>query len=48
MEIQTECRTDKAEEWAKKMDEIMIKASKVVLPTVGMSVDCQVSDHWTK
>ena len=47
-EIQTECREDVADTWAKIMSRVMIEATKYSLPTVGMKVDCTVSDYWSK
>lgn len=47
-EIQTECREDVAEEWCKKLEEIMINAAKIVIKTVPIKADCGIHDYWKK
>lgn len=47
-EIQTECRADKAEEWKIKLQELMIEAARVILKTVPIEAEVQISDHWKK
>jgi len=47
-EIQTEALEYLAEEWAKKMSELMVKAAQHVLKIIPMSVDCSVADYWSK
>jgi DNA polymerase-1 len=47
-EIQTECAAEYAEEWAPIMSKIMIDAGEKVITSVPISVDCGISDHWTK
>lgn len=47
-EIQTEAKEEVAEQWSVTMSKIMVEATKYSLPTVGMEVDCKVSDYWSK
>jgi DNA polymerase-1 len=47
-EIQTEVDEEFAEEWSGIMQDIMVDAGKAIVTTIPMSVDCTVSDHWTK
>lgn len=47
-EIQTECRSDLADKWKLKLDEIMVNAAKEVIKTVPVVVDCKISDCWQK
>jgi len=47
-EIQTECREDKAEEWCKKLEEIMIKTAEVFIKSIPMKADCSIHDYWEK
>jgi hypothetical protein len=48
MEIQTECRKDKAEEWSKKLEEIMIQSAQTVIKTVPIKADCGIHEQWEK
>lgn len=47
-EIQCEVREDLAEEWKKTMNEIMLESGSTIVKTIPMSVDCTISNHWTK
>lgn len=47
-EIQTECREDRAEEWSKKLEEIMIQSARTILKEVPLNAECKVSNHWVK
>jgi DNA polymerase-1 len=47
-EIQTECKKEFAEEWKIIMGNIMENAGKAILKTIPMTVDCNISDHWSK
>lgn len=47
-ELVTECREDKAEEWCKKLEQLMIEAAQTVIKTVPIKADCKISSFWTK
>lgn len=47
-EIQTECKEDKADEWCKKLEEIMINSAKEFIKTIPIVADCSVTDYWKK
>lgn len=47
-EIQCEVDEDFAEEWAGIMQRIMLESGRIIVKQIPMSVDCTVSDHWTK
>lgn len=47
-EIQTEVKEEFADQWVIIMEDLMNKAAGAILKTVPMSVDCKVSDHWSK
>lgn len=47
-EIQTECREDLAEEWCKKLEEIMINSAKEFIKSIPVIVDCKIADCWSK
>lgn len=47
-EIQTECREDKANEWCKKLEQIMIESAQIIIKTVPVKVDCKVTNCWQK
>jgi DNA polymerase I-like protein with 3'-5' exonuclease and polymerase domains len=47
-EIQTECREDMAEEWFKKLEQIMIESAQVIIKTVPIKADCGIHDYWQK
>jgi len=47
-EIQTECREDMAEEWSKKLEQIMIESAQVVIKTIPIKADCGIHDYWQK
>jgi DNA polymerase I-like protein with 3'-5' exonuclease and polymerase domains len=35
-----------AEQWAEKQKELMIQASKTIVPSVHIGVDCNISKFW--
>lgn len=47
-EIRTECPDEMAEEWAKRMNKIMLESAQIVIKTVPIVVDCKVSKCWEK
>ena len=47
-EIQTECRSDKAEEWRSILENIMIESAKVVIKSIPVKVDCGIHECWEK
>ena len=47
-EIQTECHRDQAEEWQKKLTELMIMAAREVIKSIPVVVDTKIAECWTK
>lgn len=47
-EILAEVREDQAEEYAKKMEELMVKVGAEFCPTVPIKAEAYVSDYWEK
>ena len=47
-EIQTECREDAADQWCKKLEEIMVTTAQLVIKTIPVVADCSVHDYWEK
>ena len=47
-EIQTEVIDNFAKDWSVIMGDIMKNCGNVILKSIPMSVDCSVSDHWSK
>jgi len=47
-EIQTECPADLAEEWRAVLETEMIKAGELVVKSVPVVADCEISDYWKK
>lgn len=47
-EIQTECKSDYAEQWKIQLDRIMIESAEEVIKSVPIKVDSKISDCWSK
>lgn len=47
-EIQTEVEEWYAEEWSKRMNQIMKDCGKVIVKSIPMEVDCKIDNKWAK
>lgn len=47
-ELQTVCEDSLASMWVEKLDELMVAAGKVILPSGILKADSQISPYWTK
>lgn len=47
-EIQSEVKDELAEEWKEVMNRLMLESGAAIVKTIPMSVDCTISDYWTK
>lgn len=45
-EIQTECKKDYSEQWAKDMEKIMMGCGKIIVKSIPMKVDCKIASSW--